>query len=315
MSQIYSRLLQAELEKHVRPSVEPPLNKAEEKIVPIEEWLASKPSEEPIEAPAESVKEKSLSEDENGRPLPLLFVELSDRVRSSLSTLRGLADSSQGRFRDQEFGHSFHRMVTEDIEKTESELTCFVDYVKITSPVMRTNMVHLLLDETLKKHERKLSEKKIRIFNKQYERDLPETTVRDEELKYILNWVLQYAINSATSNGGLGFLTRYSEVKEPGDELKPAHQRNGKYVEIQIAFEANGKDSNQTGASLGTPVPQDGDGNGNGNGNGNSFILPLIGEIVQKNSGTLKFKVDNDKHLTRISLMLPSERRKSSSYQ
>src|SRR5512139_3421193 len=137
MSQIYSRLLQAELEKHVRPSVEPPLNKAEEKIVPIEEWLASKPSEESIEAPAESVKEKSLSEDENGRPLPLLFVELSDRVRSSLSTLRGLADSSQGRFRDQEFGHSFHRMVTEDIEKTESELTCFVDYVKITSPGMR----------------------------------------------------------------------------------------------------------------------------------------------------------------------------------
>jgi len=97
LSQIYSRLLQAELEKHVRPSAEPWLNKVEEKIVPIEEWLASKTGEEPIEMPAEDVKERSFSEDENGRPLPLLFVELSNRVRNSLSTLRGLARFISGK--------------------------------------------------------------------------------------------------------------------------------------------------------------------------------------------------------------------------
>jgi hypothetical protein len=38
--------------------------------------------------------------------------------------------------------------------------------------------------------------------------------------------------------------------------------------------------------------------------------LPLIEDIVQENGGMIRSKVDHEKHVTQISLMLPVERRK-----
>ena len=55
-----------------------------------------------------------------------------------------------------------------------------------------------------------LEDKKIKIFKK-LEKDLPETVVHDEQLKYILNALLQYAIPSIPPHGSIGFLTKSFE--------------------------------------------------------------------------------------------------------
>ena len=177
------------------------------------------------------------------------------------------------------------------------------------SPVPRTNTVHLVLEDLVKRNEKKLADKKIKIVKKQYEKDLPETSVQDEELKYILNWIIQYAITSVPSGGTIGFLTRSFDPQDIRDDIKPSLHRDGRYLEILVAFGANGngKSNEQSLSALELQTVH--------RENGNSLILPLVEEIVQKNLGIMKSKVDPEKHLTQISLILPSDRRKVVRYQ
>jgi hypothetical protein len=176
------------------------------------------------------------------------------------------------------------------------------------SSTPRANTVHLVLEDLLRRNERKLREKKIRVVRKQYEKDLPETSVQDEELKYILNWIIQYAITSAVSGGTVGILTRSSNPHEIKDDVKSALPRDKRYVEILVAFggHTNRKANDQPLAVLGLQTLH--------RGNENSLILPLVEEVVRKNRGVLKSKVDHEKGLTQISLILPCERRKVVQY-
>ncbi len=310
MSRVYTNLLQVEMEKQGWVNGESDGKGSQEKVIPLEAVVSSKNFEEK-KAPPPDLKEKSPRNGQNGHPWPNLFNDLAAHIKMSLGTLRTLTDFSQGRFKDSEFGYYFHRVATEDIDKTEAELNCFLDYLKMKSPVPRTNTVHLVLDDLVKRSEKKLTDKKIKIVKKQYEKDLPETSVQDEELRYILNWIIQYAITSVPSSGTIGFLTRSFDSQEFKDELKASLSRDGRYLEILVAFGANGngndKSNEQPLSALGLQTLH--------RENGNSLILPLVEEIVQKNAGFMKSKVDPEKRLTQISLILPSDRRKMVQYQ
>jgi nitrogen-specific signal transduction histidine kinase len=310
MSRIYTNLLQVEMEKQGWVNGESGPKGSEEKVIPIEAVVASKNIEEKKIPPAD-LKEKGPHNGQNGHPLPVHFNDLATHIKNSLGTLRSLTDFSQGRFKDSEFGYYFHRVVTEDIDKTEAELNCFLDYLKMKSPVPRANTVHLVLEDLLRRNEKKLTDKKIKIVKKQYEKDLPETSVQDEELKYILNWIIQYAVTSVASSGTIGFLTRSFDPQEIKDDIKSALLGEGRYLEILVAFGANGngndKTSEQPLSAMGLQTLH--------RENGNSLILPLVEEIVQKNRGIMKSKVDPEKRLTQISLLLPSDRRKVVQYQ
>jgi nitrogen-specific signal transduction histidine kinase len=306
MSRIYTNLLQVEMEKQGWVSGETTLKGPEEKVIPLEAVAGPKNGDDKKELVSDA-REKSPQNGQNGRAMPSVFNDLAHHIKQSLGTIRNLTEFSQGRFKDSEFGYYFHRMVTEDIDKTEAELNCFLDYLKMKSPVPRANTVHLILEDLLRKSERRLAEKKIKVVRKQFEKDLPETSVPDEELKYILHWVLQYALTSVTSNGTLGLLTRSFDPQESKDDIKSTFNKDGKYLEILVAFGGNEKPNEQPVATLGLQTLQ--------RENGTSLILPLVEEIVQKNRGTLKLKFDPEKRLTQISLMLPSERRKVLHYQ
>ena len=244
-------------------------------------------------------KAKLPTGDQTTRPWPSFLIEFANHLKDTLGSIKDLTELSQGRFKDQEYGDNFCRMVIGDIDKADSELACFLDYVKIKSPALKANTIHTLLDALLKDHDKRLKNRKIKIARKQYEKDLPETSVQDEQLKYILKGVLHLAVLSVPPGGNLGLITKVLDTEETGEDLKTWVQRKSKYIEIIVAFNDSEKADEQ--ARTGLPVARE---------NGKDYILPLIEDIVQENGGMIRSKVDHEKHVTQISLMLPVERRK-----
>jgi len=235
--------------------------------------------------------------------LSLAFVaNWAGRIKKTLAEIRSLTESSQGRFRDQAFGQEFHRRMTERIDDSEVDLNCFHDYIRIISPVRQTNTIHVILEEALGKHKKKLMDKKIMIYKKQFEKDLPDASVHVEELRFILNWILEYAILSALPSQGIGFLTRSLEVQGDKNEIRLPYQKGTKGIEVLIVIGDYEKPSKPIGVPPKTITAHD-EGERN-------CILSLVDRIVQKNRGALKLSTRGEGRLGMISLILPKERRK-----
>jgi nitrogen-specific signal transduction histidine kinase len=205
-----------------------------------------------------------------------------------------------------EFREHFYRIVTEDIEKIDAVLNGLLSYIKINTPLEKKNTVHFILEDVLKRHERQLEDKKIKIFKK-FERDLPETVVHDEQLRYILNALLQYAIPAIPPNGSIGFLTKSFDMSKDTANEKKSIQKDGRYIEILIVFTGFKKPVEQFGTVLGIPAVQKEE--------AIELELRLIKEIIQKNRGMMKFEVNEKRPRTFISLKFPIERRKLIYYQ
>ncbi|HVP77293.1 MAG TPA: hypothetical protein VMV04_05320 [Thermodesulfobacteriota bacterium] len=238
---------------------------------------------------------------------PTLFAELSQSVKDNLEKIKSLVYLSREKFADREYSDFFYRTISNDIAKTDALLSCFANYLKINTPVPKKYSVHMILDEVLKKYESLLEDKKVRIFKQHYAENLPETSIHEEQLRFILNSVLRYAIPSIPPQGSIGFLTRSLEAQEIQDEGKSKLQADGNYVEILTGFNSCKNGSEPLEAVLVDPTsPQK---------EKDDFILRLAEEIIKVNRGTMKMRVDPEKSITLISLILPVERRKKPQFQ
>jgi hypothetical protein len=254
----------------------------------------------------ESKKERTADE-ENISSLLTLFAELSHGIKGSLEKMKSLVRLSREKFTDQGYGEFFYRTISNDIAKTDALLSCFTNYLKINSPIPKENTVHLILEEVSKKYEKTLEEKKVTKFRKQYEENLPQASLHDEQLRFIINSILQYAIPSIPPQGSIGFMTRSLEAQEVQNVGKSPLQKDGKYIEILIGFTCYKNGGEQLGAILENPAsPQI---------ERDDFILRLVEEIIKVNRGTMRIRVDSEKPVTLISLMLPIERRRRVQYQ
>ncbi|MDI6763614.1 MAG: hypothetical protein QME83_11365 [Thermodesulfobacteriota bacterium] len=192
-------------------------------------------------------------------------------------------------------------MINGEVGEIDFLLDNVLNYIKVDFTVKKTNTIHTLLEEVIKKNQIKSDEKKVRMFKK-FGKDLPETIVPDEHLKYILNSILQYAIVLMPLNGSIGIATRYFALQEEGDEDHALSKKEGKHVEISFLFDGYKKTAERFGAVLQMAVPRREE--------GLEFELRLVDEIVRKNQGILKFEPDPIKTRTFISLRFPVERRK-----
>jgi nitrogen-specific signal transduction histidine kinase len=192
-------------------------------------------------------------------------------------------------------------VVTEDIEKIDSVLNGLMNYIKIITPIEKTNTVHFVLEDILKKHEVQLKDKQIKIFKK-YEKDIPETIVHEEQLRYIFNSLLEYIIPSIPPNGSIGFLTQSLNTHKETEPNKGLPKEDKGLIEIMIVSTGYRKPSEQLKNVLGIPAPQQEE--------AIELELRLIKEIIQKNGGSMKFEVNEKKPRTLISLTFPIERRK-----
>jgi nitrogen-specific signal transduction histidine kinase len=127
-------------------------------------------------------KEKNSREDQQAPAFTPLLIELVHRIRGSFSTLKGLAEISRDKFREKNYGEYYTRVVTEEIARTESVLACFIDYLRINTPLQKQNTVHKLIEQALRRNDLALQEKRIRVTRK-FESDIPETAVHDDQLR------------------------------------------------------------------------------------------------------------------------------------
>ena len=238
----------------------------------------------------------------NGLSLPIYFIELFNRIKASLSAMQAFAFLSRENFRDRELGEHFYSIVNEDIGKTISLIDCFNDYINFSTPTVKSNTVNTLVEEVIRKHESQFEEKKIKIIKKQFEKDLPETVLPDEQLRYILNSVIQYTLISIPPEGSIGFLTRQFDTEASKGEEIGQLQKEGKYLEILVVSAGYEKPGEEMGI-----VP--GMANAHQEDEAVELILKLAKEIIEKNKGIMRYKAYDDKPMTFISLILPIERR------
>jgi nitrogen-specific signal transduction histidine kinase len=244
---------------------------------------------------------KSLKNETNNHLSSLFFIELVHRIKNPLVSIKTFTQLLREKFGDEEFREYFYRIVTEDIEKIDALLNGLLNYIKVNTPLEKANTVHVVLEDVLKKYEVQLEDKKIKVFKK-FEKDLPETIVHEEQLRYILNSLLQYAIPSIPPHGSIGFLTKSFHIAKETSENKTSVRKDGRYIEIMIVFTGYKKSVEQFETILGIPAIQQEE--------AIELELRLIKEIIQKNRGLMKFEVNEKKPRTLISLKFPIERRK-----
>ena len=135
------------------------------------------------------------------------FIEMIDQFMDTLKTLETHTRILPEKLSVKEFGTYLNRMITEDVKKIELLQNSLSSYIRINNPIIRTNTVNTLIEEELKKYRAELEEKKIRIF-KTLEKDLPESAVPDDQLRYILSCVLQHVVTLMPQNGYFGLFSR-----------------------------------------------------------------------------------------------------------
>ncbi len=251
-------------------------------------------------------KTSLLPPEQNSHTLSLFLIELVHRIKNPLVSIKTFTQLLGDKFNDGEFREQFYRIVTEDIDKIDTVLNGLLNYIKINTPLEKKDTVHVILEEVLRRHDQPLESKKIKIFKK-FEKDLPETVVHEEQLRYIFNALLQYAIPSIPPNGSIGFLTKSFDRSTQVIDDKKSLQGDGKYIEILIVFNGYKKTVEPFQTVLGIPTTEKEE--------AIELELRLLKEMIQKNRGTMTFEVNEKKPRTLISLKFPVERRKLFYYQ
>jgi nitrogen fixation/metabolism regulation signal transduction histidine kinase len=229
-----------------------------------------------------------------------LLIGLVHRTKGILGSIEELARLSREKFIDREFADSFYKEVTADIAKIDLLMDGFMNFIKSTTPVLKKDTVNTLIDEALKKHQDRVGEKKIRIL-KRFEKELPETIVPDEQMTFILDSVLQYAVASVPPGGIIEFLTRsLASLKTMGED----RPRN---IEIMVSFTRFQKPGERLTKELEAyPAQKEA---------GLDLLLQLVYVIVQENQGTMEHEAGERKERSSIVLKFPAERRRATRYQ
>jgi light-regulated signal transduction histidine kinase (bacteriophytochrome) len=234
-------------------------------------------------------------------PLPVFFIELVHRIRNPLVSIKTFTQLLREKFNDAEYRDYFYRIVTDDIEKIDSVLNGLLNYIKMNTPICKTNTVHLILEESLGKRQPQIEEKRVKIFKK-FEKELPETVLHDEQLRYVLDTLLQYALSSILPDGSIGFLTRSASSPKAVTDGRAIPLTEDRCLDILIVFTGYRTSAERFAAVLGmSPFGQD---------DSVELELRLVKEIVEKNRGAMTLEVNDTKTRTLISLRLPVERRR-----
>jgi len=255
--------------------------------------------------PLESKKEDYPS-DPNSPFLPSLLVELVHGIKNTLVSISTNALLALDKPEDAEFRTNSQASIKENIKELDSVLKSLLNYININTPVIKSDNVNLALERVLEANGRQLQNKKIRIIRK-CEKHLPETSMHEEQLKFVLNSILQYAILSTPVHGTIGLLTNSPDFRNTGND-KSASPENGKgCIRVAIAF-ASEKNPVEPlrGVSETSAIPR---------GRTINLILQLVEEILQKNRGMMTIEADDKKAKTFVILKFPIERRKVIYYE
>jgi len=224
-------------------------------------------------------------------------------TKSTLDSIRNLTELARVKLGDREFGELFYRSVTKDIGEADLLLEGFLKYLVVNTPLKKKDTIHRMIEEALEKYQVQLESKRIKL-SKNFEKDLPETIVPDEPLRYILNSILQYGVNSLTPNGDMEFLTKSFILQGEMGAGQPVLKKDMRTIEIKVFFTGYKKPSEPFEESRIFHEEEQ-----------LNLILRLVKEVVRKHRGIMEFETDEEKGKTFILLRFPSERREIVHYQ
>ncbi len=235
----------------------------------------------------------------NVSPLSSFLVDLICTVRRSLDDIVNQTQIYEKKYSNNGLEECFFR-IRSDITKIDVLFDTLLEYNKIVTPIRKTNTVHNLIEKILKKYQPVFEKRETLIFRR-FEKDLPEVIVPEEQLRYILDSVLQYILGLMPSGGGISFSTRSLVIQEKEDERQPLLEQNTPWVEILMNFARHGSSTEEAKIILGMQEHQT-------NQDPLDLILQLAKKMVDKNRGLMKFELSEEMNKSSISLLLPAEK-------
>jgi hypothetical protein len=193
-------------------------------------------------------------------------------------------------------------MIVQDIDRTDLLLSGFLNYLRATRPLKKVNTVNAFIEEALEKNKASLGKKGARLF-KRLQEDLPEIIVPDEQLKYILDFIVQYAILSMPAGGNIALLTTSVIFQGEIAGAEAFFEKYGGYIEISVVFSGDREPAGSWEAALERiPTRQKSE--------PLELALRLVKGMVLRNWGKMNLKTDEKNRRTTLSLKFPLERRK-----
>ncbi len=250
--------------------------------------------------PKEQQKE-SLSYEQDSPFMNSFLTELVNSMKNTLSSIYHATVLTMDKFDDADIKKRSHRQIKEDIRRMDSVLNSLLNFININTPIAKTDTLSVIFDEILEANEKQLREKNIKVM-KRCEKNLPETYIHNEQIRFILHSILQYAVFSTSPNETIGLLMKSSDFHDGLDAKKPSSESKEGYVEVVVGFNGNRKLLNPLENSAGTSEDQGEEAIG--------LILRLVKEILQKNRGRIAVETNGKRPNTLVTLRFPIERRK-----
>jgi signal transduction histidine kinase len=255
------------------------------------------------DVPPHKLGESDPSDEKTISLSPVFLVETLRDIKKTLGSIYKIGLLSKEESANNE-EHSRMAM-TKAYDHIVSTVDMLSSYINATSPIVKRDTIRCILEEILELNEKKLHGRQIEL-RKTLGEELPETIIQDEQVRFILNLVLQYVILSTPSGGSIEIVTQFIDnQKEQG--LSRNDRLKSKYSEILVSSSYHKYSLNESpGAPEVQAVERDGT---------SHFILRLLREMVRRNQGTIDFQMDQTKSRTRISLRFAVERRRVAYYR
>jgi len=261
-----------------------------------EERLAKMEKDDP---PVHELEEPDLSDGKSISLSPLFLLEALRDIKKTVGFIYKIGLLSMEKSDTIEDRELSWMAMTQGFDKIISIVNMLSSYINVTSPIAKKNTIHCILEEILESNEKKLHARQIEL-NKTLNEELPETLFQDEQLRFILNLVLQYAILSTPPSGRIEIVTQF--VNNQGQQdLSRSDPLTSKYSEVLISSLSPNDSLNESPGAPEVPIERDGT---------LHFILRLIREMIRRNQGMIDFQIDEMKSRTRIFLRFPVERRR-----
>jgi nitrogen-specific signal transduction histidine kinase len=231
---------------------------------------------------------------------PLFLIETLRDIRKNVGSIYKIGLLSMEKSDTIEDREHSRMAITKAYDQIVSTVDMLSSYINATSPIAKKNTIHCILEELLESNEKKLHARKIEL-KKTLVEELPETIFHDEQVRFIINLVLQYAILSTSSGGAIEIVTQLVN-NQGGQDLSTNDPLTDKYSEVLISSSCPSDSLNDSPrAPEVRRIEKDGT---------SHLILQLIREMIQRNQGKIDFQMDQMKSRTQIFLRFPAERRR-----
>ena len=252
--------------------------------------------------PKESEK-KGLPAEQGPSFMESFLIELVHSIKKALASIYNDTALAMDKYDDVEIRKRSHTQVKEEIKKIDSVLNNLLNFINVNTPIAKPNTLYVILEEILEADEKQFRQKDIKIYKK-YEKDLPDTYIQPEQVRFILHAILQYAILSTPPSETIGFLMKPGDHGTGAEKALPEDKR--RYVEVIIGFNGGGKPVDQSEDLSETPGDQ--------SIGMADLILRLAKDILERNRGMM-IETHGEKSKTFIALRFPVERRKVVYYE